>query len=66
MAKRKQPRFTHVKCATPAGYRWLVGNARGATPVWEGEGIAKRAAGFLVTNEADWAQSLRVAEGKEI
>jgi hypothetical protein len=52
-----KPRVAHVEAATPALYRWLRINARGATVTPEG---------FAVTDEAEWAQSLRAANAKEI
>jgi len=55
--KRSTPRTVHVEAATPAGYRWLRQNARGATLT---------ADGFLITNETEWARSLEVAGAKEI
>jgi len=51
------PRVVHVEAATPAGYRWLRMNARGATVTPEG---------FAVTDEAAWAQSLAAAGAYEI
>lgn len=50
-------RVVHVEAATPAGYRWLRMNARGATVTPEG---------FAVTDEAAWAQSLSAAGAYEI
>jgi hypothetical protein len=55
--KKRKPRIVNVEAATPTGYRWLRQHARGATTMSEG---------FVVTNEADWAQSLRAANAKEI
>jgi hypothetical protein len=54
----RKPRIVDVVCETPAGYRWLRGNARGAIVTSEGP--------FAVTNEADWAESLNAAGGTEI
>jgi hypothetical protein len=56
-SKRGAPRVVHVEAATPAGYRWLRMNARGATVTPEG---------FAVTDEAAWAQSLSAAGAREI
>jgi len=47
----------NVEAATPAGYRWLLQHARGASKTPEG---------FAVTDEAQWAAELRAAEAREI
>lgn len=51
------PRIVDVEAQTPAGYRWLRMNARGATVTPEG---------FAVTDEHEWAQSLAAAGAIEI
>jgi hypothetical protein len=55
--KRKKARIVNVEAKTPAGYRWLKINARGATMTPEG---------FAVTDEHEWAQSLAAAGAIEI
>lgn len=55
--KQKKPRVVHVKAETPAGYRWLLANVRGATKTPEG---------FAVTDEHEWAQYLSAAGAYEI
>ncbi len=57
-AKAAVTRTVHVECATARGYRWLVGNQRGA--ILNADGT------FTVISESDWSQSLAAAEGKEI
>ena len=58
MTKRKKtPRVVHVICPTPVEFSWLSAFARGATRV---------ADGFEVTDESQWAESLRAARGEEI
>ncbi|MGH9883889.1 MAG: hypothetical protein ACREBE_00050 [bacterium] len=51
------PRIVDVEAKTPAGYRWLRMNARGATVTPEG---------FAVTDEHEWAQSLDAAGAIEV
>ena len=53
----KKARVVHVETRTPAGYRWLRTNARGATETPEG---------FAVTDEHEWARSLAAAGAIEI
>jgi hypothetical protein len=55
---KKKPRTAFVECATPAGYRWLRCNARGATLQADNS--------FLVTDEGAWSESMQAAGGKEI
>jgi hypothetical protein len=55
--KRKKARIVLVKAETPAGYRWLLAHARGATATPEG---------FVVTDEGEWGQSLAAAGAYEI
>ena len=55
--KRKKVRVVDVLAKTPAGYRWLLSHARGATVTPEG---------FAVTDEYKWAQSLAAAGAIEI
>lgn len=71
MAKKKRgPRIVHVEAATPAGYRWLRQNARGAKLIWVDDagsyGHEPGGGGFLVTDEGAWAESLRAADAREI
>ena len=54
----KQARIVDVEAKTPAGYRWLKINARGASVTPEGS--------FVVTDEHEWAQSLNAAGAIEI
>lgn len=56
--KKSKARIVNVEAATPAGYRWLKSNARGATVTPEGF--------FAVTDEHEWAQSLNAAGAIEI
>ena len=54
----RKPRLAHVECADAAGYRWLKLAVRGATLTADGNG-------FLVTDEAKWAECLQAAGGTE-
>jgi hypothetical protein len=63
MAKKKRgPRIAHVEAATAEGYRWLRQHAYGAKLIWV-DGLN---GGFMVTDEAAWAMSLRAAGAREI
>ena len=55
---RPLARIVNVEAKTPAGYRWLKINARGANVTPEGF--------FAVTDEHEWAQSLNAAGAIEI
>jgi hypothetical protein len=50
-------RLVQVRAETPAGFRWLRANVRGATETPEG---------FSVTDEEKWAQSLSAAGAFEV
>jgi hypothetical protein len=50
-------RLVRVRAETPAGYRWLRANVRGATETPEG---------FSITDEEKWAQSLSAAGAFEV
>ncbi len=54
---RRAARVVNVRAETPAGYRWLLSHARGATLTSDG---------FLVTDESEWAQSLSAAGAREV
>ena len=55
--KKRKARLVQVRAETPAGYRWLLAHARGATSTLEG---------FAVTDEEEWSQSLAAADAFEL
>ena len=68
--KKRGPRIAHVEAATAEGYRWLRQHANGAKLMWVDDagsrGGEPGGGGFLVTDEAAWAMSLRAAGAREI
>lgn len=63
MAKKKRgPRIVCAEAAAPTGYRWLRQHARGAKLMY----IDGPNGCWAVFDEVAWAESLRVAEAREI